>query len=245
MSDQTKKIAPEKVPAPKAAATSVIKVEAAKAAAAKIVKPVSATPPKAKPAAVKAAVAKLAVKRPAGPVSVKTPVTPQPKKPAAPAIAAAAQKGTTAMTETVTKIASEAVERGQALFGDFNARAKAALEKSTKLVEELNEFNKGNLEAVVESTKVAAKGAEALGQQAADTARKNYEKATTAMKSFASVKSPTELFQLQSEYARSAFDSFVAESSKNTEAFLKLAGDVFQPLSNRIAVAAEKIKTVA
>lgn len=255
MSDETNKTAPDSAPAPKAAAKPAavkpaVKVEAVKPApvkpaVAKVAKPVSAPAPKAKPVPAKPAVTKLAVKRPAGPVSSKTPLKPQLKKPAAPAIAAAAQKGTTAMTETVTKIANEAVERGQALFGDFNARAKAALEKSTKLVEELNEFNKGNLEAVVESTKVAAKGAEALGQQAADTARKNYEKATAAMKSFASVKSPTELFQLQSEYARSAFDSFVAESSKNTEAFLKLAGDVFQPLSNRIAVAAEKIKTVA
>ena len=155
------------------------------------------------------------------------------------------QKGPVIMTETITKLTSEATERTQALFGDFNARSKAALEKGSKLVEELNAFNKGNIEAVVESTKVAAKGAEALGQQAADTARKNYEKATAALKGFASVKSPTELFQLQSEFARSSFDAFVADASKNTETFLKLAGDVFQPLSNRIAVAAEKIKTVA
>ncbi|MFX7060050.1 phasin family protein, partial [Acinetobacter baumannii] len=68
---------------------------------------------------------------------------------------------------------------------------------------------------------------------------------TAALKSFASVKSPTELFQLQSDYARSSFDALVAETSKTTEAMLKLAGEVFQPISNRFAVAAEKIKTAA
>jgi phasin family protein len=234
-------------PKPAVKAEAVKPTPAAPTPVVKAVKAAAQLVLKAKPVAAKPAVAKLAVKRPVKPV--KTPLTTTAKKSATPAQAraraAATNKGTTAMTETITKFASEATERGQALFGDMNARAKAALEKSTKLVEELNEFNKGNIEAVVESTKVAAKGAEALGQQAAESARKNFEKTSAALKSFASVKSPTELFQLQSEFARSSFDSFVSESSKNTEAFLKLAGDMFQPLSNRIAVAAEKIKTAA
>lgn len=163
---------------------------------------------------------------------------------AQPAPAAVAKKGPT-MNDTVNKIANETAERAQAAFGDVNARAKAAMEKGAKLFEEINEFNKGNIEALVESSKVAAKAAETLGQEAAETARKNYETASSALKSFASVKSPTELFQLQSEYARNAFDAFVAQASKNSETVLKLAGEVVQPLSSRFAVAAEKIKKAA
>jgi phasin family protein len=147
--------------------------------------------------------------------------------------------------ETVKNFTQDAQNRATAVFGDMNARAKAAMERSGKLFEELNDFNKGNIEALVESSKVAAKAAETLGQSAAETARKNFENATAAMKSFASVKTPTEFFQLQSEYARSAFDALIAETSKNSETMLKLAGDVFQPISNRFAVAAEKMKTAA
>jgi phasin family protein len=168
------------------------------------------------------------------------------KTAAVPAQADAALEGTSkTMNDTTTKFTSEATDRAQAMFGDINERAKTAMEKGAKLVEELNEFNKGNIEAVVESSKVAAKAAETIGQQAAEYGRKSFESASTAMKSFASVKSPTELFQLQSEYARSAFDSLIAETSKNSEAMLKLAGEVMQPISNRLAVAAEKIKTAA
>ena len=65
------------------------------------------------------------------------------------------------------------------------------------------------------------------------------------MKNMASVKSPTELFQLQSELARKSFDDMIAEMSKTSETMLKLAGDVFQPLSNRFAVAADKFKAAA
>jgi len=147
----------------------------------------------------------------------------------------AAQKETNdIMNDTAQKFATE-----------FNDRAKAAMEKTTKALEDLNEFGKGNMEAVVESSKVAAKAAETISQQAAEYGRKSFEQASAAMKSFAAAKSPTELFQLQSDYARSAFDQLIAETSKNSEAFLKLTGDVFQPISNRFAVAAEKIKTVA
>jgi phasin family protein len=135
--------------------------------------------------------------------------------------------------------------KAQALFTDFNDRTKAAVEKSTKLVEEANEFAKGNVEALVESGRIAAKGFETLGQEAAEYGRKTFESATAAMKTFATVKSPTDFFKLQSDFVRGAFDSYVAEASKNTEAVLKLAGDAAQPLSNRFAVAAEKVKTAA
>jgi phasin family protein len=155
-----------------------------------------------------------------------------------------------AVTETIkeTKV-METIEtnfaKAQALFADFNDRAKVAVEKSTKLVEEANEFAKGNLEAVVESSRITAKGLESFGQEAAEYSRKSFETATAALKGMAAVKSPTEFFKLQSDFFRASFDSAVAETSKNTEALLKLAGDAAQPLSNRVAIAAEKVKVAA
>ena len=156
--------------------------------------------------------------------------------PAPAALAAAARKETP--MENPRKNAAGA----QALFTDFNDRATAAFEKSTKLFDEFNDFAKGNVEAFAESSKIAAKGFESFGRDAADYGRTSFESATAAAKQFANVKSPTELFKLQGDYVRAAFDSLVAETSKNSEALLKLAGDIAQPLSNRAAVAAEKIK---
>ena len=151
----------------------------------------------------------------------------------------------TATAEQTKTFAADAQSRATAMFSDVNTRAKAAMERSTKMFEDLNEFNKGNIEALVESSRLAAKAAEQMGQSAAETARKNFEQVTAALKSFASVKTPTELFQLQSDYARTAFDAMIAETSKNSETMLKLAGDIFQPISSRFAVAAEKMKIAA
>ena len=146
-------------------------------------------------------------------------------------------------TDTITNNAAASSDRVQAIFGDVNARAKTAIEKSAKLYEEMTEFTKGNVEALVASGRVAAKGAENLGQGAAEYGKKSFEQASATFRSFASVKSPTELFQLQSEFARTAFDSAVAESSKLSESLMKLAGEIAQPLSSRLAVAAEKVKS--
>jgi phasin family protein len=136
-------------------------------------------------------------------------------------------------------------DRFQAAFGDVNERAKVAVEKGTKLLEEATELTKGNVEALVASSKIAAKGVETLGQDAAEFGRKSFEQASAALKGLAEAKSPTDFFRLQSDYAKSAFDSLVAESNKVSEAVIKLAGDVAQPLTNRYSVAAERVKSLA
>ncbi len=131
------------------------------------------------------------------------------------------------------------------MLNDMNDRAKTAMEKGSKMVEELNDFAKGNVEAMVESSRIAARGVETLGQDVADYTRRSFEGLTATLKSLASVKSPTEFFKLQSDYMRSSFDAAVAQSSKSTEAMIKLTGDASQPISTRFAVAAEKVKTAA
>lgn len=147
--------------------------------------------------------------------------------------------------ETATETVNVAAERIQAAFGDVNERAKTAVEKSAKVAEELTELTKGNVEAIVASSKIVAKGVETLGQEAADYGRRSFEEASAALKSFAEVKSPADFFKLQSDYARSAFDSFVAESSKASETVIKLAGEVAEPITSRYSVAAERVKTLA
>lgn len=165
---------------------------------------------------------------------------------------AAVIEGSMAMNETINtaettaqSFATGAGDKMQAFFGGASERAKGAYEKGLKMTEEFTAFQKGNMEALVESGKLAAKGAESMGQEAADYARKSFESSTAAFRTFASAKSPTELFKLQSDYMKSSFEAAVAESTKVTEAWLKLAGEIAQPLSNRMAVAVEKVKANA
>ena len=130
-------------------------------------------------------------------------------------------------------------------FGEFQTRARDAYQQGTTALNEATEFAKGNLEALVESSKVLAGGAQDLGKVYVEEAKSAYETLTADLQAMAAVKSPTELFQLQSRIARRNFDALVATTSKNTEAAMKLATDAFAPISGRIDAASEKLGKAA
>ena len=217
--------AKEIAPAAKAAVSQPKRQPAPRAAA----RTVKRAKPAKKPAARKAKPAKPAVK---------------PSR-AAKAGATLIKTGVKKMTNQTNKTGKIATEQFNAVLGDVNARAKTAFEKSAKIVEELADLTRGNVEAIVASSKVAAKGVETLGQDAAEYSRKSFEDASAAFKSFAEVKSATDFFKLQGDFARSAFDAAVAESARLSETVLKLANDVAEPINSRYAVAAERVKTLA
>ncbi len=147
--------------------------------------------------------------------------------------------------DSIMDVTNDTTQKAQAMFSDLTARSQGAVEKSQKMFGEIAEFNKGNVEAFVESSRIAARGFETMGQDAVAYAKSSFEGMTQALKTLSTVKSPTEFMKLQADYARSAFDAMVAQTSKSTETTLKLAGEVAQPISNRVAVASEKMKVSA
>ncbi|TCP35878.1 phasin family protein [Sphingomonas sp. BK235] len=167
----------------------------------------------------------------------------QPQPPAEPAAPIAAKERE--MTDTITSFADKAQEDTRTAFAKAGEQTRSTLEKGRKVAEDMAEFGKGNVEALLESGRIAAQGFEAMGHETAAFVRERFDSTATAVQSFAAVKSPTELLQLQADYWRGAFDALVKEASRSTEASLKLAGDVAKPLQNRFALAAEKIKTAA
>ncbi|OYY66731.1 phasin family protein [Sphingomonas sp. 28-62-11] len=234
------KVAAAKAETPKAVAPAAKKsapVTSPAPVAAKVAAPAKAVEPAPAP---EKAVAKPVVKAPATPKSVTVKTKPAPI--AAPAATATSiNKEVTIMENTI----KNTTDKAQTMFVEMNDRAKAALEKTQGMFADVTEFNKGNVEALVESSKIAAKGIETMGQDAAEYTRKSFEGMTAIVKSLSTVKSPTEFMKLHSDYVRTSFDSLVAESSKTTENMLKLAGEIAQPISNRVAIAAEKIKISA
>lgn len=226
-------------------AKSVEKKSVAKAVAAK-----SVTKPAAvkKPVFAKALAPQPVVTKPvvAAAPAVTAPVSAKTSPVSKPTVA----QGKIVMNDTVTKVqetaekfTADATARATEMFGDVSARAKTAMEKGSKGLEEMVEFSKGNLEAVVASGRVAAKGAQDIAKYSAEYGRKSIEEANATAKKFAAVKSPTEFFALQSEVAKSNLDAFVGEASKFTESYMKLVGEIMQPMQNRYAVAVEKVKT--
>ena len=165
---------------------------------------------------------------------------------AAPKAARAAQKRIETVTNTNFFNGFEAVPAFapfQTMFADANERSQELVKKSQKVAEELADLARSNVEAIVEAGRVAAEGARSIGQDVVAKQRDSVEQAADAIRSLAEAKSPTEYLQLQGEFARASFDRAVAETSKLTESLVKLAGEAFQPLSNRATANAERFNT--
>ena len=129
----------------------------------------------------------------------------------------------------------------QTLFADAGERGQETFKRTQKAAEQLAELTRANIEAFVDAGRIAVEGTRALGQDVIASSRQGVEQAADAVRSFAEAKSPTELLQLQGEFARSSFDRLVADSSKLTESMVKLAGEAIQPISNRASVSAERL----
>ena len=128
---------------------------------------------------------------------------------------------------------------------EVQAKLQTAYDKSASMVTEMTDLAKGNVEAVVESTKLFAAGVQDLGKSYADEAKSAYEIATADLKEMAAIKSPTELFQLQGKILRRNFEALIASTSKSTDAAMKLANEAMAPLSGRMNIATEKLSTIA
>ena len=140
------------------------------------------------------------------------------------------------------KAAAEAVAQAQAGFENMNEKVKTMMEKNMKSMTDMTEFAKGNVEAMIESAKAATTAAETMTTRLVEASKTSMEEAQAAIKSMTSAKTPNELMQFQTEFAKSQFDKAVSNWSQMSETWMKLAGEVVQPLSNRMALAADSVK---
>lgn len=136
-------------------------------------------------------------------------------------------------------------DKVQTLFAEAGERGQQLAERSQQAAGELVELTRANVEALVESGRIAAAGAQTLGQDAIARTREGFEQAAAQVKDLSQAQSATEFLQLQGEIARTQFDRLVADSSRFAESFVKLAGEAFQPLSNRAALNAEKLNELS
>jgi phasin family protein len=123
-----------------------------------------------------------------------------------------------------------------------NQAFKDSIEKSLSALGEVNANSKKNLEAVVASATAAARGAETLGAQAISYSKKALEDQVAAARSLSGAKSVQEVVELQTAYAKSALEAYIAELTKASETVSASVKECFQPISERVTALVEKVQ---
>jgi phasin family protein len=151
-----------------------------------------------------------------------------------------------AVRTTVTTLntqAETALNSGKAAMEQVAAKSKEAVEASMKSLDDMTEMTRANVDALLASARAATTGVEQMVAHLTEVSKKSFEDATHAMKGIAAAKTPNELMQLNTDFAKAQFDSAVSEYSKLTEMMVKLAGEVMEPVQNQIAIATDKMKS--
>jgi phasin family protein len=123
-----------------------------------------------------------------------------------------------------------------------NQAFKDSIEKSLSALGEANAHSKKNLEAVVASVTAATKGAEALGAQAMAYSKKAMEDHVAAAKSLTTAKSVQEVVELQTAYAKSWMECYIAEMNKASETVSASVKQSFMPINERVTAFVEKVQ---
>ncbi len=95
--------------------------------------------------------------------------------------------------------------------------------------EAVQKFGKDSFEATVKTLDVASTSTKAIVVETADYAKKSFEQNAATFEKLAGVKSLDQAIQIQSDYLKSAYEGFVAHSTKTRELYTKLAQDSFAP----------------
>ena len=140
-----------------------------------------------------------------------------------------------AAAETVKATVDQYTAAGATAFKD-------AIEKSLSALTDVNGYSKKNLEAMIASVTAATKGAETLGAQAMAFSKSSLENQVAAAKSLAGAKSIQEVVELQTAYAKSALETYMAEVGKMSETVAASVKDSLKPLTERVTAVVEKMQ---
>ena len=103
-----------------------------------------------------------------------------------------------------------------------------------KNVEQIQQATKDIGDTATASAHSFATSLQTIASAHADFAKKLMQDSSEFISQLTSVKEPTKLMELQSEYAKNAYETFVAESKKISELYAEFFKQMTKPLEDLI-----------
>jgi hypothetical protein len=110
-----------------------------------------------------------------------------------------------------------------------------------KFNDQVQRAGKDGFDAAVSSFGEANKGFQAIAAEIAAYSKKSFEDGTRAFEQLIGAKSFEQVIEIQSQYAKKAFEAYVAQASKIGEMYVGLARSAYQPIEQATAKAARKV----
>ncbi len=101
--------------------------------------------------------------------------------------------------------------------------------------EDIQKYGKENLDLAVKAFGVQQKGMQAIATEVADYSKKAIEASSATFEKLAGVKTLDKAIEIQSDFAKTAYEGYVAHATKVGELVTGLAKETFKPIEGAIA----------
>ena len=102
-------------------------------------------------------------------------------------------------------------------------------------VEDIQQYGKEQIETVVASATALQNGLQPIASAYGGYTKKSFEDTKSFVEKLSGVSSLDKAIEVQTEYAKSAYETFVAESQKIAGLYTNLAKQTFKPLEGIVA----------
>jgi hypothetical protein len=119
-----------------------------------------------------------------------------------------------------------------------NIYRTAGIEKETQMAKEFEEFQKvgkDSFDAAVRSLGDMNKSLQAIVAEVTDYSKKAVEDSMRAFEQMMGAKSLEQAIEIQSQYTKQAYDTYMAEMSKLGEMYVGLAKNAYKPVESALA----------
>jgi phasin family protein len=111
---------------------------------------------------------------------------------------------------------------------------KTGFEKAVKSYDQIVGYGKETVEAYTKAANVAGKGAETIHNELYAYSKQSIEDSIAAAKAVMGAKSVTEAFELQTSFAKTAFEAYIGQVTKMGEIFTAASKETFEPIQGRV-----------
>ncbi|WP_350334640.1 phasin family protein [Coralliovum pocilloporae] len=105
--------------------------------------------------------------------------------------------------------------------------------------DEIQKMSKDNVDTAVKSFGVVSQGFQAIAVEMTDYSKKSFEDGVAVAEKMMAVKSIDKAVEVQSDYAKSAYEAFVGHATKVGELYADLAKEAYKPVEGVLAKAAK------
>lgn len=95
--------------------------------------------------------------------------------------------------------------------------------------DEANKYGKDAMENMLKSYSAFTQGMQTLTSEATDFSKKSYEDSAAVVEQLFSAKTPEKALEIQSDYAKTSYEGFVAQATKMSEIYADLARKAYEP----------------